>query len=245
MPRKGVLYSNEEGFEDAGAAEGRQGQTGCADECAAPLMSSPSPNSFAAKEEEEEEEETMMMSHEKRAVKQLVQQSLHTNMKRMVERANLPQDFVPSEQLKALAIPLRMAISSASLHILWNSCFFSDVSGSAFLLFFDFLVTVGSVTLPSSTALFLVDLAADAGVSGQIYQEEGRRGKGFGVSSRLPAVLKTSGSVRAQIRFPQTKNRRFAPRQKRFQRRRAHGLSTFFGEKNVRVFLWRGQTEGE
>ncbi|GER49272.1 ATPase E1-E2 type family protein / haloaciddehalogenase-like hydrolase family protein [Striga asiatica] len=53
---------------------------------------------------------------------------------------------------------LRMVIWSASLQILWNICFFS---GSAFLLFFDFLVTVDSVPLTSSTALFLVDLALD------------------------------------------------------------------------------------
>ncbi|GER49324.1 WD repeat-containing protein 24 homolog [Striga asiatica] len=56
-------------------------------------------------------------------------------------------------------IPFRIVISSASLHILWNGCFFS---GSAFLLFFDFLVTAGSVPLSSSTALFLLDLAAEA-----------------------------------------------------------------------------------
>ncbi|CAA0829369.1 ARM repeat superfamily protein [Striga hermonthica] len=68
----------------------------------APLMSSPSPSTFDRAEEEEEEEEEETMSHEKRAVRQLVQQSLHTNMKRMVERANLPHDFVPSEHLKAL-----------------------------------------------------------------------------------------------------------------------------------------------
>ncbi|GER49274.1 ribosomal RNA processing protein 1 homolog A, partial [Striga asiatica] len=77
-------------------------------------------------------------------------------------------------------IPLRRAISSDSLHILWNNCFFSDASGSASLLFFDFLVTVGSVPLTasllffdflvtvgsvpltSSTALFLVDLTREA-----------------------------------------------------------------------------------
>ncbi|KAK8602606.1 hypothetical protein V6N13_057763 [Hibiscus sabdariffa] len=43
-----------------------------------------------------------MMSEEKKAVKQLVQQSLQNNMKRIVNRANLPQDFVPSEHLKSL-----------------------------------------------------------------------------------------------------------------------------------------------
>ncbi|XP_012451835.1 U-box domain-containing protein 45 [Gossypium raimondii] len=43
-----------------------------------------------------------MMSEEKKAVKLLVQQSLQNNMKRIVNRANLPQDFVPSEHLKSL-----------------------------------------------------------------------------------------------------------------------------------------------
>ncbi|XP_021769427.1 U-box domain-containing protein 14-like [Chenopodium quinoa] len=50
------------------------------------------------------EEEDMMMSQEKKAVKQLVQQSLQNNMKRIVKRANLPQDFVPSEHLKSLTV---------------------------------------------------------------------------------------------------------------------------------------------
>ncbi|KAM7275393.1 hypothetical protein ACFE04_017259 [Oxalis oulophora] len=43
-----------------------------------------------------------MMSAEKKAVKQLVQQSLQNNMKRIVKRANLPQDFAPSEHFKTL-----------------------------------------------------------------------------------------------------------------------------------------------
>ncbi|KAH0644875.1 hypothetical protein KY290_026136 [Solanum tuberosum] len=41
-----------------------------------------------------------MMSQEKKAVKQLVQQSLQNNMKRIVKRANLPHEFVPSDHLK-------------------------------------------------------------------------------------------------------------------------------------------------
>ncbi|XP_058224825.1 U-box domain-containing protein 12-like [Rhododendron vialii] len=45
------------------------------------------------------EEEEGMMSEEKKAVKQLVQQSLQNNMRRMVKRADLPQDFVPSDHL--------------------------------------------------------------------------------------------------------------------------------------------------
>ncbi|XP_022750313.1 U-box domain-containing protein 45-like [Durio zibethinus] len=47
-------------------------------------------------------EEEAMMSEEKKAVKQLVQQSLQNNMRRIVNRANLPQDFVPSENFKSL-----------------------------------------------------------------------------------------------------------------------------------------------
>ncbi|GKV03170.1 hypothetical protein SLEP1_g15524 [Rubroshorea leprosula] len=47
-------------------------------------------------------EEEDMMSEEKKAVKQLVQQSLQNNMRRIVKRANLPQDFVPSEHFKSL-----------------------------------------------------------------------------------------------------------------------------------------------
>ncbi|CAI0416498.1 unnamed protein product [Linum tenue] len=43
-----------------------------------------------------------MMSEEKKAVKQLVQQSLQNNMRRIAKRANLPQDFAPSEHFKAL-----------------------------------------------------------------------------------------------------------------------------------------------
>ncbi|XP_022731216.1 U-box domain-containing protein 45-like [Durio zibethinus] len=47
-------------------------------------------------------EEEGMMSEEKKAVKQLVQQSLQNNIRRIVNRANLPQDFVPSEHFKSL-----------------------------------------------------------------------------------------------------------------------------------------------
>ncbi|KAI3494553.1 hypothetical protein L1887_40685 [Cichorium endivia] len=42
------------------------------------------------------------MSDENKAVKQLVQQSLHSNMRRIAKRANLPQDFVPSEHFRSL-----------------------------------------------------------------------------------------------------------------------------------------------
>ena len=49
-------------------------------------------------------EDEEMISEEKKAVKQLVQQSLQNNLKRIVKRANLPQDFVPSEHLKSLTM---------------------------------------------------------------------------------------------------------------------------------------------
>ncbi|KAL8475235.1 hypothetical protein ACS0TY_030842 [Phlomoides rotata] len=45
-----------------------------------------------------------MMSQEKKAVKQLVQQSLHKNMRRMVKRANLAHDFVPSHHFNTLTL---------------------------------------------------------------------------------------------------------------------------------------------
>lgn len=43
-----------------------------------------------------------LVSEEKKAVKQLVRQSLQNNMRRIVKRANLPQDFVPSDNFKSL-----------------------------------------------------------------------------------------------------------------------------------------------
>ncbi|KAF0911450.1 hypothetical protein E2562_008323 [Oryza meyeriana var. granulata] len=51
-----------------------------------------------------QEEPDAGMSNEKRAVRQLVQQSLQSNMRRIVRRARLPQDLAPpsSENLKAL-----------------------------------------------------------------------------------------------------------------------------------------------
>ena len=48
------------------------------------------------------EEEEGKMSEERKAVKQLVQKSLQNNMRTIVKRANLPQDFVPSDYLKSL-----------------------------------------------------------------------------------------------------------------------------------------------
>lgn len=78
-------------------------------------LSSPSmdPTCYTQKEPLEEEEagaveggdddeDGEMISQERKAVKQLVQQSLQNNMRRMVKRANLPHDFVPSDHFKAL-----------------------------------------------------------------------------------------------------------------------------------------------
>ncbi|OAY27471.1 U-box domain-containing protein 12 [Manihot esculenta] len=65
------------------------------------MSSSSSRNPNGASKESLEEAEDMM-SEEKKAVKQLVQQSLQNNMRRIVKRANLPQDFVPSEHFKSL-----------------------------------------------------------------------------------------------------------------------------------------------
>jgi hypothetical protein len=52
----------------------------------------------------EEEEEACCMSNEKRAVRQLVQQSLQSNLRRIVRRARLPRELAPAsaESLKAL-----------------------------------------------------------------------------------------------------------------------------------------------
>ncbi|CDP18784.1 unnamed protein product [Coffea canephora] len=52
--------------------------------------------------EESLEEEDQMLSEERKAVKLLVQQSLQNNMKRIVRRANLPHDFVPSDHFMSL-----------------------------------------------------------------------------------------------------------------------------------------------
>ncbi|KAL1168093.1 hypothetical protein V6Z11_A05G061900 [Gossypium hirsutum] len=68
----------------------------------APICGSSSSSSTNLNGKECLVEEAGMMSEEKKAVKQLVQQSLQNNMRRIVNRANLPQDFVPSEHFKSL-----------------------------------------------------------------------------------------------------------------------------------------------
>lgn len=69
----------------------------------APMCSSSSTDPSRDPKECVEDEEGMM-SEERKAVKQLVQQSLQNNMKRIVKRANLPQDFVPSDHFKSLTL---------------------------------------------------------------------------------------------------------------------------------------------
>ncbi|KAM0853746.1 hypothetical protein ACQ4PT_050864 [Festuca glaucescens] len=55
-------------------------------------------------EDEAEGDEACCMSNEKRAVRQLVQQSLQSNLRRIVRRARLPQELAPAsaQSLKAL-----------------------------------------------------------------------------------------------------------------------------------------------
>ncbi|KAE9586921.1 hypothetical protein Lal_00005008 [Lupinus albus] len=69
----------------------------------APICGSSS--SFTKTEGRSVEDEDMM-SEEKKAVKQLVQQSLQNNMRKIVKRANLRQDFIPSERLTSLTLSL-------------------------------------------------------------------------------------------------------------------------------------------
>ncbi|OWM86785.1 U-box domain-containing protein 15-like [Punica granatum] len=70
----------------------------------APICGSSSTSMTGVTKEGLEEEEEDMMSEEKKAVKQLVKQSLQNNMRRIAKRANLPQDFVPSDHLKLLTL---------------------------------------------------------------------------------------------------------------------------------------------
>ncbi|KAF5726272.1 U-box domain-containing protein 4 [Tripterygium wilfordii] len=69
----------------------------------APICGSSSSSMNPTQGSNESLEEDESMSEEKKAVKHLVQQSLQNTMRRIVKRANLPQDFVPSEHFKSLA----------------------------------------------------------------------------------------------------------------------------------------------
>lgn len=68
----------------------------------APLYGSADSRSARSTDLTKDSEDDRMMSDESKAVKHLVQQSLHSNMRRIVKRANLPQDFVPSEHFRSL-----------------------------------------------------------------------------------------------------------------------------------------------
>lgn len=71
--------------------------------CGGPVVSAPI---FRGPESDqhlqENEQDMVMMSEETKAVKHLVQQSLQNNMRRIVTRANLSQNFVPSQHFNSL-----------------------------------------------------------------------------------------------------------------------------------------------
>ncbi|CAA3030753.1 U-box domain-containing 45-like [Olea europaea subsp. europaea] len=79
--------------------KGKQVSGGLGSGLSAPLCG-PSPTHQT---EELLEGENDMLSEERKAVEQLVQQSLHDNVKRMMKRANLPQDFDASHHFKSLS----------------------------------------------------------------------------------------------------------------------------------------------
>ncbi|CAA3021289.1 U-box domain-containing protein 45-like [Olea europaea var. sylvestris] len=79
--------------------KGKQVSGGLGSGLSAPLYG-PSPTHQS---DELLEGEDDMLSEERKAVGQLVQQSLHNNMKRMMKRANLPRDFVASHHFKSLS----------------------------------------------------------------------------------------------------------------------------------------------
>ena len=58
---------------------------------------------FAATEEEGGGGGGGMMSEEREAVRQLVQMSLQSNLRRIVRRAKVPGDFAPSGHLRSIA----------------------------------------------------------------------------------------------------------------------------------------------
>ncbi|CAI9092626.1 OLC1v1027921C1 [Oldenlandia corymbosa var. corymbosa] len=74
-----------------------------------PTLSAPLCDQSLQLDNEELEDGDDMVSEERKAVKLLVQQSLQNNMNRIVRRANLPHDFVPSDNLKS-----SMALGSTS-----------------------------------------------------------------------------------------------------------------------------------
>ncbi|KAI7752989.1 hypothetical protein M8C21_026730 [Ambrosia artemisiifolia] len=68
----------------------------------APLCGSVDSRSLRSTDPTKDPDDDNMISDESKAVKNLVQQSLHSNMRRIAKRANLPQDFVPSEHFRSL-----------------------------------------------------------------------------------------------------------------------------------------------
>lgn len=86
---------------DKGKQVSRRFNRGASAAVSAPICGPSSSSTMTSNVNKEEED---MMSEEKKAVKELVQQSLQNNMRRIVKRANLPQDFVPSEHLKSLTV---------------------------------------------------------------------------------------------------------------------------------------------
>ncbi|ESQ46562.1 hypothetical protein EUTSA_v10000153mg [Eutrema salsugineum] len=60
-------------------------------------VSAPIYGTFSSSSLGRERDNEVRMSDERKAVKQLVEQSLQSNMKRIVKRANLPQDFITSQ----------------------------------------------------------------------------------------------------------------------------------------------------
>ncbi|XP_047329135.1 U-box domain-containing protein 14-like [Impatiens glandulifera] len=90
---------------DKGRGRGRGGEVGGS-------VSAPMARSLWTASAEEEEEKKRGRKEERRAVKNLVYQSLMNNMRRIVKRANLTVDFVHSDRLKVLS---SSASSSMSL----------------------------------------------------------------------------------------------------------------------------------
>lgn len=92
----------DKGKQVSGNCGGNLGSTVSAPICASSSSSLVKPDDGGGKGCLVVEEEDMMMSQEKKAVKQLVQQSLQNNMMKIVKRANLRQDFVPSQHFASL-----------------------------------------------------------------------------------------------------------------------------------------------
>lgn len=92
-------------FLDKGKRPSDRSNSGLTTTLSAPICASSSTTtSLSLNHKENLEEEQDIMSEEKKAVNKLVQQSLQNNMTRIAQRANLPQDFVPSDHFKTLTL---------------------------------------------------------------------------------------------------------------------------------------------